>query len=107
MKDDLAGAVRQIADLMGVYLSADEFERVCYLSSYAHMKSIGHKFYPGRVSPLSLPKGQMIRSGNKGNSDELLTTKQQDRIDAYCRESLLRLGCDFPYNSFYATRPKV
>jgi hypothetical protein len=76
MKDDLAGAVRQIADLMGVDLSADEFERVCYLSAYAHMKSIGHKFYPGRVSPLSLPKGQMIRSGNKGKSDELLTAKQ-------------------------------
>jgi hypothetical protein len=107
MKDDLPRAVRQIADLMGLELTADEFERVCYLSSYAHMKSIGNKFYPGRVSPLSLKKGQMIRSGNKGRSDELLTDEQQERIDLYCRDSLQRLGCDFPYNSFYATRPKV
>jgi hypothetical protein len=107
MKDDLAGAVRQIAVLMGVDLTDDEFERVCYLSSYAHMKSIGEKFYPGRVSPLSLPKGEMIRSGNKGKSDEILSPRQQERIDAYCHESLRRLGCDFPYNSFYATKPKA
>jgi hypothetical protein len=107
MKDDLAGVIRQIAGLMGVELSDEEFERVYYLSSYAHMKSIGGKFYPGRVSPLSLAKGQMIRSGNKGKSDELLSSQQQERIDAYCHESLQRLGCDFPYNSFYAARPMV
>jgi hypothetical protein len=101
MKDDLAGAVRQIAGLMGVNLTDDEFERVCHFSSYAHMKSIGEKFYPGRVSPLSLPKGQMIRSGNKGKSDEILSPRQQQRIDAYCQESLQRLGCDFPYNRHY------
>jgi hypothetical protein len=105
MKDDLAGAVRKIAGLMGVALTADEFERVCYLSSYDYMKSIGDKFYPGRVSPFSLKKGEMIRSGKKGKSDELLSRDQQERIDAYCSKSLQLMGCDFDYKSIYSRIP--
>jgi hypothetical protein len=107
MKDDLPGVIRQIAGLMGVELSVEEFERVCYLSSYDYMKSIGDKFYPGRVSPLSLAKGQMIRSGKKGASEELLSRQQQERIDDYCRESLKKLKSDFLYDNLYVTRPKI
>jgi len=51
-----------------------------------------------------LPKGQMIRSGNKGESGELLSPKQQERIDAYCHAALQRLGCDFPYDRYYAPK---
>jgi hypothetical protein len=65
------------------------------------MKSIGDKFYPGRITPFSLKSGQMIRSGKKGKSDELLSPQQQKRIDDYCRQSLNRLYCDFPYDSHY------
>jgi len=101
MKDDLPGVIRRIATLMCVTLTPDEFERVLYFSSYNHMKSIDHKFTPGRISPFSLPKGHMIRSGNKGNSSELLTPAQQARISEHCRRSLQNLGCDFPYDIHY------
>jgi hypothetical protein len=103
MKDDLAGTIRRIADLTGVSLTPEESDRICHASSYAHMKSIGDKFYPGRITPFSLKSGQMIRSGEKGKSDELLSIYQQKRIDDYCRRALQRLGCDFPYDTHYAS----
>jgi hypothetical protein len=103
MKDDLPGAIRKIAVLMGVALTPDEFERVLYFSSYKYMKTIDHKFLPGRISPFGLPTGHMMRSGNKGNSSELLTPQQQARINEHCRRSLQNLGCDFPYDNLYST----
>lgn len=104
MKDDLAGTIQKIADITGVTLTTEESDRVCFLSSYAHMKSIGDKFYPGRITPFSLKSGQMIRSGKKGKSDELLSPQQQKRIDDYCRQELNRLGCDFPYDQHFLVK---
>jgi len=101
MKNDLPGVIRMIATLMGVTLTPDEFERVVYFSSYKHMKSIDHKFTPGRISPFSLPEVHMIRSGHKGNSSELLTPHEQARINEHCRQSLQNIGCDFPYDIHY------
>jgi hypothetical protein len=101
MKDDLPGIIRKTAAFMRIILTPEEFERVFDLSSYKHMKSIDHKFFPGRISPFSLPSGSMIRSGSKGSSSELISSQQQTRIDEYCRRSLERLGCDFPYNIHY------
>jgi hypothetical protein len=61
------------------------------------MKAIDHKFYPGEVSPFARPGGQMIRSGRRGNSGEMLSPAQQAHIDAWAKAGLARLGSDFPY----------
>ncbi len=104
MKDDLPGIVKKIAQFMGVKLEREELDRVVYLSSFEYMKSIDNKFYPGRMSPLSLNKGSMIRSGKKQNSSTLLTSHQQARIDKYWQEFLEREGCNFPYQDNYGSQ---
>jgi len=40
MKEDLPEVIRKTTNLLGVELSTEEFERVCYLSSYSYMKMI-------------------------------------------------------------------
>ena len=74
-----------------------EVARVRELCSFEHMKAIDHKFYPGEVSPFARPGGQMIRSGRRGNSGEMLSPAQQAHIDAWARAGLAKLGSDFPY----------
>ncbi len=103
MQDDPAGIIREVEDLLGVELTDEELQRVLQLTSYQHMKTIDHKFYPGEVSPFARPGGSMIRSGKKGNSAELLTPDQQRRIDDWCREGLRKLGSDFPYDDYFGT----
>jgi hypothetical protein len=98
MKVDLNKTIQQIADLMGITLSAEELEKITYLSSYQYMKTIDHKFYPGKIAPLASPKGSMIRSGKKDSSGELINKKQQADIDDHSKKSLLKLGSDFPYD---------
>ena len=44
----------------------------------------------------------MMRRGTSGTASELLSPAQRDRIDAFCRETLHRLGSDFPYDERYA-----
>ena len=104
MKADLPGAVQRIADLLGVVLTPEEFERVVERSSYKYMKSVGHKFDTGGLSPpWASPEGSMVRRGERGSAAELLTPAEQQRIDDYCRADLVRLGCDFPYDDAFAT----
>jgi Sulfotransferase domain len=101
MKADLPGAVRKIADLMGVDLNPLEFESVIEKSSYAYMKSAGHKFDPPEM-PWTKAAGAMIRRGERGSADELLNAEQKRRIDDYSRAELLRFGSDFPYDEKFA-----
>ncbi len=101
MKSDLPLSIQKISQFMGVELEKEEFERVAYLSSFKYMKSVDHKFYPGRLSPFSLSDGCMIRAGKKQNSSTLLTTEQQVEIDKYWQEFLEKEGCDFPYEDYY------
>ena len=103
MKQDLPGTVRRIADFMGVELSGEEMALVCEKSSFAYMKAIDHKFYPGRIMPWSSPNGKMIRQGKVGNSAELLTPEQQRRIEDHFRAKLQQMGSDFPYDEWLAT----
>jgi hypothetical protein len=97
LQADPIGTIRRVADLMGVTLTDAEIERVRELCSFEHMKAIDHKFYPGEVSPFARPGGQMIRSGRRGNSGEMLSPAQQAHIDAWAKAGLARLGSDFPY----------
>jgi hypothetical protein len=101
MVADLKGSVRKIADLIGVTLTEAEFEKVCELSSYKYMKTINHKFAPGRMLPLASVEGEMIRSGKKGEGKAFLNDVQKRRIHQYSLDSLQRLGSDFPFEALY------
>ncbi|HAC35015.1 MAG TPA: hypothetical protein DCF45_10910 [Gammaproteobacteria bacterium] len=98
LQEDSAGAIRKMAELMGITLTEDELQKVADLSSYEQMKLIDDKFYPGEVSPFARPGGSMIRSGKQGNSSELLTAQQQAHIDEWNRTGLQAIGSDFPYD---------
>jgi Sulfotransferase domain len=103
MKADLGLAVRKIAAVMDVELGADEFDAVVRQSSFAHMKSIGHKFDPPNMSPFGRAEGAMIRRGERGSASEILSADQQARVDDYCRADLQRRGSEFAYDRAFAT----
>ena len=95
MRADLAGTVDKVAAFMGVTLTADERAAVVEQSTFAHMKSIGHKFdAPGTT-------GAMMRRGERGKSGELIPAADQKRIDDYWRAELKRIGSDFPYDEAF------
>lgn len=102
MLQDHPGTVDRIAALMGVSLSEEQRARVVAASSFAHMRAIDHKFYPGLVSPLGSPDGRMMREGRSRASSSLLTPEQQHRIDTACRGALQALGSTFPYDEAFA-----
>ncbi len=102
MKRDLPTAVQQVADLLGVTLTAAEKASVVERSSFAYMQRIDHKFLP--MPKENMPWGKhmkMVREGRQGNSKELLTPEQQQRIDRHCIAELKALGSDFPYEKFF------
>jgi alcohol sulfotransferase len=108
MKHDLPATVRRIARLMGVTLTAAQFDAVVQQSSFSHMKQIGLKF---DTSHFSRPGGSagvrtggtMIRRGESGIAAELLSADEQRRIDDYWCAQLARLECDFPYTQAFGT----
>jgi hypothetical protein len=104
MVADLKGTIRQIAHLMEVTLTEEEFEKVCELSSYNYMKSINHKFAPGRMLPLSSAKGDMIRAGKKGESETFLTPEQKELIRQYSMNVLKKCESDFPFEEYYGRK---
>jgi Sulfotransferase domain len=106
MKRDLGAAVRRVAELLDVELTATELERVIERSSFDYMKGIDERFSP--VEPGALPWAggfTMMRQGKTGVSGEMLTTAQQARIDAHFQDELARLGSDFPYADFFDVTP--
>ncbi len=102
MKQDLPGSVRQVAQFMGVELSAEEFALVVEKSSFQYMKQIDHKFVPERPFPFNRSGNPvMIRTGKRGAASELLTREQQAQIDCRMRAELQQRGCDFPYDAAF------
>jgi hypothetical protein len=106
MKEDLPGVVNRIAKLMGVALTPEEHATVVEKSRFEYMKQEGHKFDPiGLGFPGGKARGAMVRRGERGKSDELLTVADRNRIDDFWRSALVRIGSDFPYDdSFPANR---
>lgn len=102
---DKPAVIRDLAAFLGVDLDSAQLDRVDELSSYQHMKANDHKYHQGVGTPFSPPRGEMVRRGRKGVSGELLTSRQQRRIDDYCRQRLSGLGSDFPYDEIYAVAP--
>ncbi|HUL80915.1 MAG TPA: sulfotransferase domain-containing protein [Gammaproteobacteria bacterium] len=103
MRADLPGTVDQVAKFMGVALTADERAAVIERSSFEYMKKISHRFdSEGAPWAAASARGAMIRRGERGKSDELLSGADQARIDDYWRAELRRLGSDFPYDEAFA-----
>lgn len=100
MRADLPGTVDRIAALMGVALTADERVAVVEQSTFAHMKTISHKF-DALGSPWTSGAGAMMRRGERGTSGELIGAADQRRIDDYWRAELQRLGSDFRYDEAF------
>ncbi len=98
MKRDLERVVQQISRFMGVTLTSSELTSVIQKSSFSYMKSI-ERCFEANVATLPIwvrPKGAMIRRGEVGESNDLLSAAQRDRIDDYCRRDLARLHSTFP-----------
>jgi Sulfotransferase domain len=106
MKRDLEKTVQQIAEFMGVNLSPQELAAVIHKSSFRYMKSIEHCFEANVASqPLWVRSGgAMIRRGEAGKSDDLLSESQRARVDSYCRADLQRLGSEFAYDRAFTYR---
>lgn len=105
MKQDHAGAVKQVAEFLDVQLTDEELAAVIHKSTFSYMQTIENKFTP--IPKGTLPWGEglkMMREGKSGNSRELLTIEQQRSIDAHCQAELASLGSDFPYAEFFALR---
>ncbi len=101
MRHDLPAAVRRIAALMGVQLSAAELEAVVRQTGFAHMQQIADRFEINQRVRAGQPRATMIRRGEAGGSAELLTHAEQQHIDVHCRAELARLGCNFDYDAAY------
>jgi len=104
MKADSHNTIQHVADFMGIPLTQEELQTVIHKSSFAYMKTIDHKFYPGAVVPWTSPNGKMMRRGQSGGSSEMLTPFQQLSVDEHCHNELLQLGCDFPYNEAFSRK---
>ena len=100
MKKDLPGTVRRVAEFMAVDLTPAQFDRVVEKSSFEYMKAIDDHFLPFARNAFPWMTTSMIRSGKEGNSKELITLEEQQRIDAYFMNQLKELGSDFPYAEF-------
>jgi hypothetical protein len=104
MKHDLAGTIDRIAAFMGVELSAAQKQAVHDRSTFAAMKPLSHKFDPiGIGPPWATPQGVMMRKGESKSGKELLPASHA-QIDAWCRQRLLTLGSDFPYDQHYGSQ---
>jgi hypothetical protein len=102
MKKDPKQAIEQVADLMGVSLTRTQFEMISKRSSFKYMKQHEPQFAPYQMIFKKPAKNvAMIRSGQNGKSDELITGDQQVAIDNFCRTSLLEIGSDFPYDEAF------
>ena len=106
MRADLSGTVDRIAAFMSVELAADEKAAVVAQSTFAHMKAIEDRFdTPG--APWTTASGTMMRRGERGKSDELISAAEQRRIDDYWRAELVASGCDFPYGTAFGLAPSA
>ncbi len=102
MKRDLPGQIDRVAAFLGVELEVDERDAVLQRSGFAWMKAHERQFSPmGLPGAGSAERPVMMRRGASGGSDELFTPEQQARIDAQCRQDLLDLGSDLPYDAWF------
>jgi hypothetical protein len=98
MKKDSQGCIKQVAEFLQVELTEEQFNKVLEKSSFSYMKANDEKFAPPAWDAGHVP---MVRSGESGNSKELLSEEAQAQIDAFCLQELDKLSSDFPYRERY------
>ncbi len=102
MRQDLRRTVARIAQFMDVHLMPDEFEAVVEKSGYAWMKANSRQFDTRGLSPpWATPRGAMVRRGQTGSAEELLSPADQARVDDFWQGELEKRGSDFPYDRTY------
>lgn len=102
VKKEPRRCLERVADVMGVPLTEAQLEKVLERSSFAYMKARESQFAPPLLPLMKLAdRPLMVRRGQTGESEELLSVAQQAAIDRISQEELRRLGSDFPYASFF------
>jgi len=99
-KNNPRDCVERVAKTMGVALEPAEFEKVVERSSFRWMKAHESQFAPPRM-PFVKEGAVMIRRGEAGASDEMLSRAQQIAIDEMSRAEFDRLGSSFPYETAF------
>lgn len=103
MKADMDGSLDKVEEFLGVTLSPEEKTQVREKSSFSYMSQIDHKFH--HLPQENVPWGhklKMMRSGKGGNSKELLSKEQQDRIDEHFLKEFEKLNSTFPYAELFS-----
>ena len=102
VKKEPVRSIQRVAAVMGVELTNAELDKVVERASFAYMKAHESQFAPPKMPFTgSAPPAKMIRRGETGASEELLTRAQQAEIDRRCQAELAKLGSDFPYASLF------
>ncbi|MFT4563258.1 MAG: hypothetical protein ACI9BW_003012 [Gammaproteobacteria bacterium] len=101
MKDGIAGAVSECADIMGVPLNHEEHTEVVRRADFECMKTDAEKFNPPRFRFVPEAKrSATLRTGSSSAGNEL-TPEQGERIDSYIESELEPLNCDLPYAEMF------
>lgn len=98
LKADASGEIDRVRAFLGVELNPEQRQQVLEKSSFEYMKTINHKFSPiiGNTDMIDI-----VRKGKTNTGGELFTSAQLDKVDAYCKSELKRLGSDFPYDEHF------
>ena len=97
---DLPRTVDAVAQWLEIPLNAEARTRVLERCSFQWMKANEDLFGPP-IIPFTGGTGTMMRSGKAGQSHEMLSAKQRKAVDHLCRQRLLDLGCDLPYDALF------
>lgn len=101
MKRNIRSIIRQMAELMEVTLTEAQIEKIVAKSSFHYMKANEIKFNSFSILGTPIPYATLIRSGNLGNSSELINATHQNTIDKYFIAELQRLKSEFPYTELF------
>ncbi|MCB9700474.1 MAG: sulfotransferase domain-containing protein [Myxococcales bacterium] len=102
---DLEGAVRRVAEFLGVRLDDEARARVVERCSFPWMKAHDAAFRPP-VPPLpGRSPAVMVRAGRVGDGARFVDAETRARLDAFFAGELRRLGCDLPYERLIAGEP--
>jgi hypothetical protein len=102
MKSDTNKAIDQIATFLNVKLTTEQHAIVAEKSSHSYMKANNHLFSPPAPADYQT-QGQidMVRSGQAGQSGQILTPAQQAQVDRFSLDECARLSSDFPYRQTF------
>lgn len=90
---DLPGAVRQIAQFLGIYASEETLSNIAYQCTFDRMKK-----NPGNTYTW-FKKGQFFRKGTSGNWQKWFTPEQNSAFDEDVVAKLKGSGLEFDFGN--------